>query len=379
MNRRLVELDSLRGLAAITVLFSHFSLVLDQLFIEQKKMDIGFYLYKYTPIHIVWSGHEAVIFFFVLSGFVLTLPFLKEGQHSYQNYLVKRLFRIYLPCLFSVFLALFLKLSISNDTNSISSEWIAGMWNNPTSLIEFLKHIVLITNFDPELNPVLWSLIHEIRISIIFPSLVFLVIRHDWKNVLIFGFSLSVLGVLIEKILGISSVTTNYFISLHYVFMFLVGSLLAKKHHEITNSISRLKLYNKLILLLVGLISYTFRWLFSSNELLHNKLSNEWATTLGACIFIVLALSSIRISKVLRTKPIIYIGQISYSFYLYHIIILLFLTKKLGNLPLSLIYSFTIIATLLVASISYYFIEKPSIVLGRKVSNKIVQKQRKIA
>jgi peptidoglycan/LPS O-acetylase OafA/YrhL len=373
MNRRLDELDSLRGLAALTVLFGHFSLVFNQIFIGQDVTTLH-YIYKYTPVHMIWSGHEAVMLFFVLSGFVLTLPFLKGGEFSYLNYLIKRFFRIYLPTIVSVLIALILVLFfVEENTSSINSDWIAGMWNKSPSIGNFFEHLTLLTRFNPQLNPVLWSLVHEMRISIIFPFIVWIVFKYDWKKVILLGFVLSVFGVVTEKFLGLSLVPTNYFISFHYAFMFLAGSLLAKYHQGISNKVSLVNKGSKILLLVVAILLYTFRWLLSSNEIIHNKLSNEWATTIGVCIIIILALSSKTISKVLKIKPMKFLGKISFSFYLYHLVILLLLTKTFGNLPILLIFLLTFVLTLIASTTSYYLVERPSIKLGKALSKKRVQ------
>ena len=58
-----------------------------------------------TPLTALVSGGTAVRFFFVLSGFVLVLPFLRHPHSPYFPYVVKRICRIYLPYLAAVALA----------------------------------------------------------------------------------------------------------------------------------------------------------------------------------------------------------------------------------------------------------------------------------
>jgi acyltransferase-like protein len=89
---RFGQLDSLRGIAAATVVVGH--LIRSVPAIDDRSQ--AFWALKYTPLHVFWAGHQAVIFFFVLSGFVLALPFYSRAV-SYRTFVVKRVLRICVP------------------------------------------------------------------------------------------------------------------------------------------------------------------------------------------------------------------------------------------------------------------------------------------
>lgn len=82
MNR-LRELDGLRGLAALIVLFYHISLTYPSLaapyYAQPVEGPLAFAL-TYTPLHLLRDGRMAVYIFFVLSGLVLALPVLARGR-----------------------------------------------------------------------------------------------------------------------------------------------------------------------------------------------------------------------------------------------------------------------------------------------------------
>lgn len=71
-RHRYRQLDSLRGLAALTVFIGHCAGV---------KINMGVQNAVYpTPLGVLFNGNAAVVFFFVLSGFVLSLPFVNGNR-----------------------------------------------------------------------------------------------------------------------------------------------------------------------------------------------------------------------------------------------------------------------------------------------------------
>ncbi len=85
---RYLERDSLRGLAAGSVVIWHFLMF----WVTSSR----WHRIVYSPTVFFYTGSAAVLIFFVLSGFVLSLPFLARPQ-PYPAYLAKRICRIYVP------------------------------------------------------------------------------------------------------------------------------------------------------------------------------------------------------------------------------------------------------------------------------------------
>lgn len=83
---RVGQLDSLRGIAAMTVVWHHW----------HAATEVQMVRWYMVPF---FAGHEAVILFFVLSGYVLSLPTWTKRTAAYPEYLVRRVSRIYLPYL----------------------------------------------------------------------------------------------------------------------------------------------------------------------------------------------------------------------------------------------------------------------------------------
>ena len=110
-GRRIVALDGLRGVAAIMVLLHHALLMLpvfaDYEWYSKVPAHIspGKFLLLCTPLRLVWAGQERAIMFFVLSGFVLSLPWLSGKPQSYGRFLLGRFCRIYPPYIAAMALA----------------------------------------------------------------------------------------------------------------------------------------------------------------------------------------------------------------------------------------------------------------------------------
>ncbi|MBO1579742.1 acyltransferase [Bacillus sp. XF8] len=373
MTRRYKELDSLRGIAAIIVLIGHFLALFPIL--GKKIMYSTFGVY----FPILWQGHSAVIIFFVLSGFVLSLPFYKGMKFNYLGYLMKRFCRIYLPYIVILFIAIGIKVGIHSKIGTIPGLVQWGLWNIEVSFNRVINHILFLGEFNSDaFIMVIWSLVHEMRISIVFPLIIFLLLRVNWKVSIGIAMFLSAIGYLLMK--NIPSefnmpVSTNYFVTLHYSSMFIIGALLAKNREYLINKIINLKV--KYLLLPLGILFFNYpRIPFMILSKLIGEIDYtlylviiDWYICFGACLIILSALSSKRFSKLLRMKPVHFIGEISYSLYLVHPIVLLTTVHMLyGKISIPFILFIAFLFTIVVSVLCHKFIEIPSIKIGRKLA-----------
>jgi peptidoglycan/LPS O-acetylase OafA/YrhL len=104
---RIDSLDSVRGMAAMSVVIFHV-LISFNMFYKAIHFKFDNVIVKWltmTPLHTLWSGYEAVLLFFVLSGFLLALPFVDERPPRYVEYAIKRFCRIYIPYLFAMLMS----------------------------------------------------------------------------------------------------------------------------------------------------------------------------------------------------------------------------------------------------------------------------------
>lgn len=366
--RRIHELDSLRGIAAVTVMFSHYLLIFPAFFSDERN-GIGVNIIKYTPLHIFWAGHEAVILFFIISGLVLTIPFINSKNINYGEYVLKRIFRIYIPYVFAVLIAIVSRVLFYTGPKNGLSDWFNNLWNNGFEYKLFFEHVLFIGSFNNNAyDPVLWSLIHEMRISLIFPFIIYIVKRCSIQKSLCIAMICSIMGISLTKVLNSRiGIDVDYFMTLHYTAMFIVGSILAMN----LNGILQNKFIKKsgIYLFLVGILFYTYRWwFFPKVSFFHKEIIGDWMIVLGVVLIICFLLRD-PLSSFMKHSVFRFLGKISYSLYLYHSIVMLTLIHLLyEHLNIYIILALSIIGSLFIAFLAQYFIERNSIKLGKNLS-----------
>jgi peptidoglycan/LPS O-acetylase OafA/YrhL len=165
------NLESLRGLAALSVVVVHcivaFALVDQNAGAVRLVLDIA-------------NGRNAVVLFFVLSGFVLSES-LAHGRSSTRPILVfisKRLFRM-LPLAYVGLILSAVYLNFLYDGRNLSdyaAPWFLSGFYRP-GVPDFIANALFISN---RLNVVYWTLAVELLASLVFVPLFFLDQRLKW-------------------------------------------------------------------------------------------------------------------------------------------------------------------------------------------------------
>ena len=373
MNNRIEQLDSIRGLAAFSVVLSH---------IPFFAIPMPYVMYQ----TLVWlginNGHKAVMLFFLLSGFVLSLPFLKRKEVNYVPYVIKRVLRIYLPFLFVITFAIILSQIYWQEKVGIVGDWDL-LWQTQISVELVINHVFLLGNYHTNaFNGVIWSLIHELRISLFFPLIVLLVKRVNWKIILFICLLLSIIAGLntIYQFEQSNGYNTTFFKTIEYTIFFIFGSLMAKDKSTLIKIYREKHQSYKWCLLFVSLSFYNFSEItigklyeLSQIEALstHYSIITEYGIALGCIGLVISALGSIRLEKVLLFRPLIFLGKISYSLYLIHLpIILVSIYLFHEVLSLWIISILAIVLSFILSTVAWLFIEMPSQNLGRDLAKK---------
>lgn len=361
---RINSLDSIRGIAAFLVVLSH-CWTLD--------LPIPSNFLMHLACKIFLSGRAAVMIFFVLSGFVLAVSLLKRPI-AYSSYALRRFFRIYPAFLFMILLS-YLMHHLIGVRHTATSAFRDEISNVDLSFSALLGHLFMMGLPKMEnLDSVIWSLVHELRISFIFPLILWTLIKYRWRALPFyflasFGCVLLILHTggdvrgVIEPTFVQSLISTGDFI-----IFFVMGALLAVERKNIISAIANLTKWKQLFLFLV----MACLLLKSGNMETGIKYAFfDFTQGIGAAILIALTLSVKKFDKILNHTIFVWLGRISYSLYLVHIPIIYSIIQTIGaSWPLWLTSIISIFLSLSGAELITRYIENPGIVLGKNLTKR---------
>lgn len=122
---RVGALDGLRGLAALVVVFHHVLMSNPHFPAPEGDgsvvMDKAWFM-TWSPLHLFWEGTVAVMVFFVLSGYALSLASYRTPA-SWLAYYPSRLVRLYVPVALSLVVALALLAVFPREKSKGMSGW----------------------------------------------------------------------------------------------------------------------------------------------------------------------------------------------------------------------------------------------------------------
>ena len=346
---RLVELDALRGLAALCVLLYHgwYSQPVQPLAL--------FWLFQHTPLHVVTSGRQPVVFFFVLSGFVLTRALLAGRPPGWANYAAQRTVRLGLP----VGAALLVSVALhALAWRGPAAPWAGGMfmtsavWTEPPTLPGLLRQALLLGHDGQvSLDPVLWSLVHEWRVSLLLPLVLLCRGRPWWLlGAGVGAWALATaLGARDQAMALGPDLAATFLATLYFLLPFCAGGALALARPPVLPGWARVALGLALVPLTIT--------------------NNDVVGVLASVLLITLALRPGPLLAWLRWRPVAWLGKVSFSLYLVHLPLLAAVVQALAGVASQTVaVGLGMLLSLPAAALLHAAVERPAHRLAKRIA-----------
>jgi len=344
-NNRYGAIDGLRGYLAISIFVHHFMLT----WVWKNTA----HWYRPQEIYFQNIGIVGVMIFFMITGYLFTAKILSDkGNTNWIKLYKSRIFRIYplfIFILFMITLVIFTQEQYQSNINfsllaEQYSKWILFHGGN----IHTHNHTSLI------IAGVDWTLKYEWLFYLSLPILAFTLNLNKWFTILLI-------------FIGIYLFSQDYkifsFNTIHLLF-FIIGGITAYLYSTTKDRFAFIQsniISGLAIILLIS--SLIFKDIYAPLPILFISL-----------FFVVIALGNTMFG-LLEKKSSILLGEISYSIYLIHGLIIYILFSYFNVIDLTSIssiehtYMFPILIILIIAcaTLTYLYIEQPSIKLGKKV------------
>lgn len=326
------DLDGLRALAVLSVVLFH----------------AGF-----PPFS---GGFVGVDIFFVLSGYLITSITLREmigGSFTFAGFYERRVRRL-LPPLIPVLLLTWVASALLLEQAEFSS--FAGSLASTLVLSANWYFYSTVGYFDGpgELTPLLhmWSLAIEEQFYLIFPFILFVLIKRNLRPLGVCVGLLAVSLLYSTYLAVVESKDLLFYGSIGRFWELLVGACLAfakKPNFSQKTSFDVLEILG-VALIAIALLGYDAEMMFPGPAAL--------IPTMGVALIIYAGGNGRIVSPLLKLKPMVWVGLISYGLYLWHWPIMVFI-RQINPLAGPVAMTAAIAASFVLSIASYRWLEKP--------------------
>jgi peptidoglycan/LPS O-acetylase OafA/YrhL len=340
-TRFIPEIDGLRFIAISSVVLTH----LVTFFSVKDLHSYGSDFLRAEVVHFSERFAYGVQLFFIISGFVLSLPFAlyhegKREKPRMKDYFLRRITRLEPPYILSMIVLMVGAILVAkHPVSEILKSFLASL---------FYSHAFLFPGKASLINAVIWSLEIEVQFYILAPLLanVFRLRRLERRLILVLSIFA---GLWLQKALPVDSKTIA-----NYIFYFLIGFLLS----DLYVAQHRAPVKDGLISFSSGVVCFLGIWCFEA----------ETVRVLFSIGFFYLVLFTDLWRRVFSTPLLTVIGGMCYSIYLLHYPIISFFGNPLirwikvsdSYFPAWLFYGILLIPMVLLLSAAYFLlIEKP--------------------
>lgn len=322
--KRLAGLDALRGIAAMTVVLGHFTVAYATV--------TG---HPHQPSITVPDGHYGVELFFIISGFVIFMT-LDRTRHPYDFVAsrVARLWPAYLACMaLTVLVTMALRLpwqpTFGPRLIAVNTTMVPALFDYPAA------------------DPSYWTLAFELSFYVLAATAVFKLGARYTEHCCLGWLALCLAGHLygFEQIDDRIEILT----AMEFAPLFVIGVMLYRARAEQGG-----RAPYALIALSLALCAYGPHW---SYRPIHAALYIAMVATFALLVW----LGTQQDSFLGRIRPLVFLGEISYSLYLVHQVIGFAFMERLGALgvgPNTLVVAATALAVLIALGVNR-LLERP--------------------
>jgi peptidoglycan/LPS O-acetylase OafA/YrhL len=313
----------------------------------------------FFPFHLGWS---ALPIFFVVSGFCIHLTYCQPSRPDFRAFYIRRFFRIYPPYLLALFFF------------AIVFPWSRLPFNKLTYWGQFVTHLLMCHNLSElsvcAINPSYWTLAVEVQLYLLFPILLLYVRRSSYGRALlllaILELSLRAFSNFVFEIPGQFSPALLRASPFFYCFSWATGAAIADAY--LTRQPLPFSRVHPLIWLLAGVLTSSYPtsafsfpfFALATASFLSRRLSKDPAEQRNSLL-----------GRYIRRT-----GIYSYSIYLIHTPILAavlilseahFRGMEKNPFLIFAVGASTWLLAFPLGALMYYWVEKPSISLGKRV------------
>ncbi|MCD6068659.1 MAG: acyltransferase 3 [Bacteroidetes bacterium] len=375
--QRIHFIDGLRGILALIVFFHHFILMFfPAYYYGCSNIAEGFStagsIYKtiaYTPLNLLINGNFAVVFFFVLSGYVLSIKYLRNfSSQLLSQDVFKRYFRLSIPILASCLMVyLAHRFSLLHNrfvpVSQMNESWLPNLFKQDYPLWRVITFSFLDAIFlgKTPYNSVLWTMVFEFFGALVVFLLLF-INQFNKRPVAVVSF-FAILGFCVGGI---------------YILPFCLGLIIAyiqQKNIQFNSSMIR-----RAILLVLSIAGFYLASYPSAPYEILARHMHRWILikdfpgmvlyeAMGCALLFFVLLNSKSIQRFLSVKPLLFIGKLSFSVYLTHLLVLctfsswlfekLYLTHTFTQ-SAQIVFGCTFFVLLIVAYVFYKAVEQPT-------------------
>lgn len=367
--REILALDGLRGIAALLVVGFHVVILAAGL--PADGMREGHRTNPLSEYALNW-GFIGVDFFFVLSAFLLSQPFLAKGLDvKWGGYAAKRLLRV-IPAYYASVLLVWLLIGRTGHP------WFAIDWHQLWTHLTFMHWLYPDTQLS--VSPVYWTLYVEMQFYLILPFVAQAFRGRAWPVALATAFAATMAyrwWIFDPADLGRTAYLEGQLPA--YLWHFALGITIARFRRDLRGRVHPTHLDLTIVLAALAFVALPTAAMHGhpttfSFETRPMVVGYRPIVAIGFAAIILLACSGVgRVAKALESRPMRALGRWSYSLYLTHYplgaFILLIAWPALLDASLLAITLVLTVASIAFSGLYYRIAERPALDLKARYSD----------